>query len=155
MLHLISTRFKIDIVTPTGAPAIIEEWAMPRDDSNVIKLFRDYADAFANPDSLENFVTNSMIDDAGYVARFLPEGHGPCSGCQTTKTSARSCDGRIGAVSSLWHFVMVRRHCLQLIIKTLLFKRATRSRLSLTLLIKTPQPSDTCPATCPGNSVKS
>lgn len=79
MLHMISAEFKIDIVTPTGAPAIIEEWAMPRDDSNVIKLFRDYADAFANPGSLENFVTNSIIDDASYVAIFLPGGHGPCS----------------------------------------------------------------------------
>ena len=80
MLHLISAGFKIDIVTPTGAPAVIEEWAMPRDDSNVIKLFRDYAGAFANPGSLENFVANSMIDDASYVAIFLPGGHGAMLG---------------------------------------------------------------------------
>ena len=80
MLHLISAGFKIDIITPTGAPAIIEEWALPRDDSNVIKLFRDYAGAFANPGSLENFVANSMIDDASYVAIFLPGGHGAMLG---------------------------------------------------------------------------
>ena len=29
MLHLLKAGFKIDIVTPTGAPAIIEQWAMP------------------------------------------------------------------------------------------------------------------------------
>ena len=29
MLHLINAGFKIDVVTPTGAPAIIEQWSMP------------------------------------------------------------------------------------------------------------------------------
>ena len=29
MLHLINAGFEIDVVTPTGAPAIIEQWAMP------------------------------------------------------------------------------------------------------------------------------
>ncbi|MDA5093743.1 protein deglycase HchA [Aliiroseovarius sp. KMU-50] len=80
MLHLIAAGFEIDIVTPTGAPAAIEEWAMPRDDANVMKLFRDYADALANPGSLSEFVANSMTDDAPYVAVFLPGGHGAMLG---------------------------------------------------------------------------
>ena len=29
MLHLLNAGFQIDVVTPTGAPVIIEEWAMP------------------------------------------------------------------------------------------------------------------------------
>ena len=29
MLHLMNAGFKIDVVTPTGAPVILEEWAMP------------------------------------------------------------------------------------------------------------------------------
>lgn len=80
MLHLISAGFEIDIVTPTGAPAIIEEWAMPRADADVMKLFRDYADAFANPGSLAEFAAHSMTDAAPYVAVFLPGGHGAMLG---------------------------------------------------------------------------
>jgi molecular chaperone Hsp31 and glyoxalase 3 len=80
MLHLLAAGFEVDIVTPTGAPAIIEDWAMPRDDNDVMKLFRDYADAFANPGSLAEFVANSMTDEAPYVAVFLPGGHGAMLG---------------------------------------------------------------------------
>ena len=29
MLHLLNAGFKIDVVTPTGAPVMFEEWAMP------------------------------------------------------------------------------------------------------------------------------
>ena len=80
MLHLLAAGFEIDIVTPTGAPAIIEDWAMPREDEAVMKLYHDYADAFANPGSLAEFVANSMSDDAPYVAVYLPGGHGAMLG---------------------------------------------------------------------------
>lgn len=80
MLHLLSAGFEIDILTPTGAPAIIEEWAMPREDEAVMKLYRDYADAFAKPGSLSEFVANLMTDDAPYVAVYLPGGHGAMLG---------------------------------------------------------------------------
>ncbi len=80
MLHLLAAGFQIDIVTPTGAPAIIEDWAMPRADEAVMKLYRDYAYAFANPGSLADFVANSMADDAPYVGVFLPGGHGAMLG---------------------------------------------------------------------------
>lgn len=80
MLHLLAAGFQIDIVTPTGAPAVIEDWAMPREDEAVMKLYRDYADAFANPGSLADFVANSMTDDAPYVGVYLPGGHGAMLG---------------------------------------------------------------------------
>lgn len=80
MLHLLAAGFQIDIVTPTGAPAVIENWAMPREDEAVMKLYRDYADAFANPGSLADFVANSMTDDAPYVGVYLPGGHGAMLG---------------------------------------------------------------------------
>lgn len=80
MLHLLAAGFEVDIVTPTGAPAIIEDWAMPRDDKDVMQLFHDHADAFANPGSLADFVANSMTDDAPYIAVFLPGGHGAMLG---------------------------------------------------------------------------
>ncbi len=80
MLHLLAAGFEIDIVTPTGAPAVIEDWAMPSEDEDLQKLFRDYADAFKNPGSLKDFVANSLTDDAPYVAVFLPGGHGAMLG---------------------------------------------------------------------------
>ena len=80
MLHLLAAGFQIDIVTPTGAPAVIEDWAMPREDEAVMKLYRDFADAFANPGSLADFVANSMTDDAPYVGVYLPGGHGAMLG---------------------------------------------------------------------------
>ena len=33
MLHLQAAGFEVDIVTPTGAPAAIEMWAMPKEDN--------------------------------------------------------------------------------------------------------------------------
>lgn len=80
MLHLLSAGFEIDIATPTGASAQVEHWAMPSDDKDVQKLFADYAQAFANPLSLADFVANSMTDTAPYSAVFLPGGHGAMLG---------------------------------------------------------------------------
>jgi len=80
MLHLMNAGFEIDIATPTGAPAVIEQWAMPADDADVQKLYRDRADDFANPGSLADFVLNTMEDAASYAAVFIPGGHGAMLG---------------------------------------------------------------------------
>ncbi len=80
MLHLLNAGFGIDIVTPSGAPVKIEMWAMPDDDEDVKKLYRDFADAFENPGSLADFVANDMTDDAPYVAVYIPGGHGAMLG---------------------------------------------------------------------------
>ncbi|OJI95738.1 molecular chaperone Hsp31 and glyoxalase 3 [Planktotalea frisia] len=80
MLHLMNAGFEIDIVTPTGAPVAIEMWAMPADDADIQKLYRDYESAFQNPGSLADFVSKSMTDDAPYAAIFIPGGHGAMLG---------------------------------------------------------------------------
>ncbi|MGB0844775.1 MAG: glyoxalase III HchA [Alphaproteobacteria bacterium] len=80
MLHLLNAGFQIDVVTPTGAPAAIEMWAMPNEDKNVTKLFRDFDKALSNPGSLTDFVANSMTDDTPYAAVFIPGGHGAMLG---------------------------------------------------------------------------
>ena len=80
MLHLLNAGFKIDVVTPTGAPAIIEQWAMPKEDEAVKKLYRDFDHAFKHPGSLRDFVANSMTDDSPYIAVYLPGGHGAMLG---------------------------------------------------------------------------
>ena len=63
MLHLINAGFELDLVTPTGAPAIIEQWAMPNNDKSVDKLFAKYDDALAKPNSLIDFANNLLIDN--------------------------------------------------------------------------------------------
>ena len=80
MLHLINAGFEIDIVTPTGAPVVIEEWAMPADDADIKGLYRDYAEAFANPGSLAEFVANKMEKAGSYAAVYIPGGHGAMLG---------------------------------------------------------------------------
>ena len=62
MLHLINAGFELDLVTPTGAPAIIEQWAMPNNDKSVAKLFAKYDDALAKPNSLIDFANNLVTD---------------------------------------------------------------------------------------------
>ena len=80
MLHLMAAGFEIDVVTATGAPVAIEMWAMPDDDADVQKLFRDYAGAFANPGSLRDFVADKMQDETPYAGVFIPGGHGAMLG---------------------------------------------------------------------------
>ena len=80
MLHFISAGFELDLVTPTGAPAVIEQWAMPSDDSAVTKLFSEYDDALKKPNSLVDLVNNSLKDDSPYVGIFIPGGHGAMLG---------------------------------------------------------------------------
>lgn len=85
MLHLLSAGFEIDIITPTGAPVVIEDWAMPQGDEAVMKLYQDYASAFTKPGSLDDFVSNEMTDNTTYCAVFLPGGHGAMLGLPENK----------------------------------------------------------------------
>jgi len=80
MLHLLAAGFEIDIVTPTGRPVVVENWAMPREDENVMKLYRDFASSFEKPGSLVDFANNCLIEDTSYVAVFIPGGHGAVLG---------------------------------------------------------------------------
>ena len=80
MLHLMNAGFELDIVTPTGAPAIIEEWAIPKNDKSVAELFAKYDDAFAKPNSLIDFAKNSLIDDTPYLGVFIQGGNGSMLG---------------------------------------------------------------------------
>ena len=64
MLHFLSAGFKIDLITPTGAPIAIEIWAMPDKDPHVAGFFHASETAFKNPKSLAEFLNNAMIQDA-------------------------------------------------------------------------------------------
>ena len=85
MLHLQAAGFELDIVTPTGAPAAIEMWAMPKEDAAVTKLFDYYADAIKKPGSLADFAVNSLLNDTPHVGVFIPGGHGAMLGLPENK----------------------------------------------------------------------
>lgn len=80
MLHLLGAGFALDIVTPSGAPAAIEMWAMPDKDAAVTKLFADYKAEFEKPGNLADFVANALVDESPYVGVFIPGGHGAMLG---------------------------------------------------------------------------
>lgn len=85
MLHLLAAGFEIDVATPTGASVKIEQWAMPGDDTDVQKLYRDFAGAFEKPLNLADFVAGNMTEGSNYVAVYVPGGHGAMLGLPENK----------------------------------------------------------------------
>ena len=85
ILHLKNAGFEVDIVTPTGKPVVIEQWAMPSDDAHVKAIYSAYKNKFENPRSLSKFVQHSMKDSTEYLAVFIPGGHGAMLGLPENK----------------------------------------------------------------------
>jgi molecular chaperone Hsp31 and glyoxalase 3 len=81
LMHLTSAGFDFDVVTPTGAPAVIEEWSAPSKDEAVLGFLADHRVAFDQPLSLRELLADGALDDdSPYVALFLPGGHGAMLG---------------------------------------------------------------------------
>ena len=81
LMHLTASGFDFDVVTPTGAPAVIEEWSAPIKDQAVLGFLADHRGAFDRPLSLRDLVAQDALDDdSPYVALFLPGGHGAMVG---------------------------------------------------------------------------
>ena len=74
MLHFLSARFEIDLITPTGAPIAIEICAMPGKDPHVAGFFHTFETVFKNPQSLAEFLNTAMTQDASLTAKFIPGG---------------------------------------------------------------------------------
>ncbi len=85
MLHLNNAGFEIDIYTPTGQSVKIEMWAFPEKDENVKSIFAKYKALFEKPKNLSDFVKNEMNSNSGYVAIFIPGGHGAMLGLPTNE----------------------------------------------------------------------
>ena len=80
LLHLINAGFDFDIATPTGQPACIEMWALPRKDEVVMTFFETQALPKINsPKSLISIVSDAKAMDQ-YVAVFTPGGQGAMLG---------------------------------------------------------------------------
>ena len=85
MLHLRNAGFDIDIVTPTGKPVVIEQWAMPEEDDDVKAIYSEYKQQFENPKNLSDFVENTMDNNSDYIAIYIPGGHGAMLGLPENK----------------------------------------------------------------------
>jgi molecular chaperone Hsp31 and glyoxalase 3 len=81
LMHLINGGFDFDVVTPTGKPAILEEWSVPVNDSAVISFRSKHQSKFDKPLSLKDIVKNHELNEGSdYIALFLPGGHGSMVG---------------------------------------------------------------------------
>lgn len=81
LMHLVNAGFDFEVVTPTGKPAVLEEWSVPIKDEAVISFRRKNQSKFDNPHSLKSLVENKELkDDSNFIALFLPGGHGSMVG---------------------------------------------------------------------------
>ncbi len=90
LMHLTDAGFGIDLATPTGAPTVIEHWAMPTDDAAVRAAYDRLETALAEP--LDLCALAEGLDADGpltgplpaplprTVGLFLPGGHGALLG---------------------------------------------------------------------------
>jgi len=85
LLHFEKAGFKTDVFTPTGLPAKIEMWAMPKKDQAVNKIFSKYKSELDDPRSLKYFVENKMNSTDEYIGIFIPGGHGALLGLPENK----------------------------------------------------------------------
>lgn len=81
LMHLKAAGFDFDVVTPTGAPAVLEEWSVPRKDQAVLGFMKAHEAKFERPMSLASMVAERALDDRSpYAAVFFPGGHGAMIG---------------------------------------------------------------------------
>ena len=86
LMHLVNAGFNFDVVTPTGKPAVLEEWSVPQKDDAVLKFRSENQAKFDNPVSLKNLLENNRLNqDSAYIALFLPGGHGSMLGLPEDK----------------------------------------------------------------------
>ena len=86
VLHLTNAGFDFDVATPTGKPAMIEEWALPLKDKTILdaynNVFKPKLDA---PLSLADIVAGKEALES-YVLVFLPGGQGAMLGLPEDKS---------------------------------------------------------------------
>jgi molecular chaperone Hsp31 and glyoxalase 3 len=81
LMHLVNAGFDFDVVTPTGKPAILEDWSVPQKDEAVLSFMKENRLKFDKPVSLKKIVGNDELnEDSIYIAAFLPGGHGSMVG---------------------------------------------------------------------------
>lgn len=81
LMHLTQAGFDFDVVTPTGAPAVLEEWSVPRNDAAVLRFMDNHKEKFEKTLSLEKLISDGEFnEESPYVLLFIPGGHGAMVG---------------------------------------------------------------------------
>lgn len=81
LMHLLGAGFDFDVVTSTGAPAVLEKWSEPREDEAVLGFMQTHKAKFERPLSLATMVSEvALNDESPYIAVFFPGGHGAMVG---------------------------------------------------------------------------
>lgn len=78
LMHLENAGFAFDVATPTGKPAALELWALPKKDAVFIEYFEKCKCKLNNPKSLGDIVSSKSKED--YAAVFAPGGQGAMLG---------------------------------------------------------------------------
>ena len=79
LMHLEAVGLEIVYCTPTGKPAMIEEWALPNKDEVFMAFYEKILPKLQKPESLEDIAKKNPLLD-GFVAVFVPGGHGAMLG---------------------------------------------------------------------------
>ena len=79
MIHLDKAGFGFDVATLSGNPVKFEHWAMPSEDEEVKAFYDRYREQFKAPLKLSD-VIDEGLDNADYIAVFIPGGHGALIG---------------------------------------------------------------------------
>lgn len=76
MHHLDQAGFPIDVVTLSGNPVKLEQWAMPKEDVAVRSVYQKYLPQLKQPKKLSDLLPTALGPDSPYLAVFIPGGHG-------------------------------------------------------------------------------
>lgn len=96
MYHLHKAGFGFDIATLSGNPVKLEVWAMPKDDEAIKSFYSLCLEQFRRPLKLSDVVAG-LGPDNGYIAVFIPGGHGPLVGLPFSKDVAAAIRWAVGA----------------------------------------------------------
>ncbi len=80
LLHWEQAGFGFDFATPTGKPLQLERWAMPEEDEDVMRIYRQNKAQLARPLDLRDVVESGLFEDSPYLGVFIPGGHGAILG---------------------------------------------------------------------------
>lgn len=80
LLHWEQAGFGFDFATPTGKPLQLEHWAMPEEDEDVMRIYRQNKAQLARPLDLRDVVESGLFEDSPYLGVFIPGGHGAILG---------------------------------------------------------------------------
>ncbi len=81
MMNLEDAGFDFDVATPTGAPAVLEDWSVPKKDEQVLNFMKKHKEKFKNPVSVAELVSRGELNQSSpYIAVFFPGGHGSMVG---------------------------------------------------------------------------